>query len=192
MASPVEILLHDPLTEVTRKERRILLGACAIAFTIARTELVPSKISALGVEFTAGDQKSLFSIMALFITYFLWAFLTYAISDFVAWRVAYYSAVSELAKYMKEGSGIGSLRIKKSPFERKSIVWGGISRPVSILRALLDFAVPVAVGIATIVLLLRTEVPAKAVDILLQPPVGTEHSSDLDAKRPLVADPQPR
>lgn len=190
MATPVEILLRDPLTEVTRKERRMLLAACAIAFTIARTGLVPSKISALGVEFTAGDQRSLFSIMALFITYFLGAFLTYAISDFVAWRVAYYFAVRELRA--SENPVLGSLQIERLHFKHKSIVWGGISRPVSILRALLDFAVPVAVGIATIVILLRTEVPAKAVDILLQPPVGTEHSSDLNAKHPPIANPQPR
>lgn len=190
MASPVEILLRDPLTEVTRKERRILLGTCAIAFTTARTGLVPSKISALGVDFTAGDQKSLLSIMALVITYFLIAFLTYAIADFVAWRVAFHSAVRELAKSRLEErtdpaaeARARAIRDEMQALSGRSYLWGSMSRPVSILRALLDCAVPVAVGIATIAILLRTEVPAKAANISLQPAAGTQRTADIDARR---------
>ena len=181
MPSPVEILLRDPLSEVTRKERRILLGACAIAFTIARTGLVPSRISALGVDFTAGDQKSLLSIMALVITYFLAAFLTYAISDFVVWRVTFHSAVRELDKSRKNRASLSLDEVQR--FGGRRYLWASMSRPVSILRAVLDFAVPVAVGIATIAILLRTEVPAKAANISLQPPAGTERTADIAAQR---------
>jgi hypothetical protein len=49
-SSPEQIRLRDPLAEVTRRERRLLLGASIIGLTVAKTGLVPTKISALGVE----------------------------------------------------------------------------------------------------------------------------------------------
>jgi len=41
----------DPLSEVTRRERRALLGVSALSIAMSITHLIPTKISALGVEF---------------------------------------------------------------------------------------------------------------------------------------------
>jgi amino acid permease len=66
-----------------------------------RTGLVPSKISALGLEFSQTDQKSLLSILALITLYFVAAFILYASSDFVAWRLAFVEALKQWATQKK-------------------------------------------------------------------------------------------
>ena len=95
ISNPTEVRVRDPLTEVTRKERRALLGMAAIGIIVVKTGLVPSKISALGIDFSLTDQTMLFRALGCVICYFLVAFILYAASDFVAWRVALMAAVRE-------------------------------------------------------------------------------------------------
>lgn len=165
MASPVEVLLRDPLSDVTRKERKFLLAVCAIAITIVKTGLVPTKISALGVDFSPTDQKSILVILSIIVAYFLAAFLIYAVSDFVAWRVAFHGAVRELMKSKLEEKNdarthkqFDTIRQEMERYTRRTYMWGHMSRPVSLLRAFLDFVVPFLFGIITILLLLLTDV----------------------------------
>ena len=65
----------DPLSTVTRKERRALLLVSMIAITLVKARVIPSKITALGIEFQKLDQQSLLSILALITGYFLIAFI---------------------------------------------------------------------------------------------------------------------
>lgn len=167
MTSPVEVLLRDQLTDVTRKERKFLLGVCAIAITIVKTGLVPTKISALGVDFSPADQKSILVILSIIVAYFLAAFLIYAVSDFVAWRVAFHGAVRELMKSKLEEKNDSNIHIHErsdairqemESYTGRTYMLGNLSRPVSLLRAFLDFVVPFLFGIITILLLLLTDV----------------------------------
>src|SRR3972149_1614277 len=87
-----EIRVRDPLSEVTRKERRSLLGVSTIGIIMVKTGLIPEKITAFGVKFSKTDQKSLLFIVAFIIVYFLISFVIYAWSDFVSWRIAVNSA----------------------------------------------------------------------------------------------------
>lgn len=80
--------LRDALSDVTRKERRHLLGISLLGVVLKKTGLVPSKISGLGIEFQNTDQRALLFIVAFVILYFLFAFIIYAFSDFLAWRLA--------------------------------------------------------------------------------------------------------
>ncbi len=75
-----ELKLQDPLSEVTRKERRFLLGISALAITIIKVGIIPTKITALGVVFKETDQQSFLWILGLLILYFLIAFIIYATS----------------------------------------------------------------------------------------------------------------
>ena len=83
--TPGLILLGDPLTEVTRKARRNLLGASAIAIAIAYAGLVPTKVTALGIGFTASDQTALLRVAAGIVVYFLVTFVIYGLNDRLAW-----------------------------------------------------------------------------------------------------------
>ena len=85
--NPSDLLLRDPLGRVTRSERRSLLGVSVIGILIAKTGLLPTKISAIGVEFTIGHQQAILIILTLVIGYFLSAFVLYATTDFLAWRM---------------------------------------------------------------------------------------------------------
>jgi hypothetical protein len=93
---PSEVTLADPLTDVTRKERRALLGVALLSFVIARTGLSPTEITSLGIKFAAADQRALLAVLAAVTGYFLVAFVVYAASDFLAWRYAFNRAVHDL------------------------------------------------------------------------------------------------
>ncbi len=106
--SPVEILLEDPLSEVTRKERRNLLAAAAIALSMAKIGLVPTKITALGIEFSPAERSRLFFVLAAIVGYFLTTFIVYATSDLVGWRARYHRAASQL--FVERNMVAGGLR----------------------------------------------------------------------------------
>lgn len=71
----------DPLSEVTRAERKSLLASCVIGLAISVGGLVPGKIETFGIEVSASQEQSLLQILAGVITYFLIGFSIYAWSD---------------------------------------------------------------------------------------------------------------
>ena len=163
---PWEINTRDPLSPVTRAERRALIAASAIVIAIARTGLVPTKISALGVDFGPADQRAFLSVLALVILYFSAAFAVYAAADLVAWRVAlrqsFLERASEFRKLdlkaqLKEHNA-GVLARADVPIAR---VVSKLSTPVIITRATFDFALPIFIAAYALVLLLNTHVPAR-------------------------------
>jgi hypothetical protein len=81
------------------------LGISAIGIVIARGGLVPSKITALGIEFGESDQRALLRMLAAVVLYFLFAFVIYATSDFVIWRTTLGRAVATQTDYVP-GTGL--------------------------------------------------------------------------------------
>jgi hypothetical protein len=172
-----DILLSDPLGDATRKERRSLLIISIIGITITKTGLVPSKISAIGIEFAETDKQTLLAILAIVTFYFLIAFLVYAISDFLAWRRAlrhlYYkeketAATRSAHQDFLADSGLMEVGRSTTPTaddyinkkleqwrheERSGIIFI-LSGPVSIIRAVLEFVVPPVLGIYAIISLI--------------------------------------
>lgn len=151
--SPGQILLKDPLSEVTRKERRTLLGVSAIGILMVETGLVPTKISALGIEFSLAERAALLKALAAVVIYFLAAFFLYAGSDFLAWRLSLYSAVSELRARRSQSLRIG----QEGPggFLVSSRIWSTAAGLTSVLRASFEFLIPVLVAIYAIMRLFR-------------------------------------
>lgn len=74
-------LLRDILREETRKERRNLLAVSAVGIVIVKAGLIPTKISALGIDFSQADQRTLLWILFGIVSYFLIVFAVYAMSD---------------------------------------------------------------------------------------------------------------
>jgi len=158
--------LADPLTELTRKERRTLLVVALVDIAVIKVGLVPTKIAALGIEFDKAGQQSLLTILALVTIYFLVAYVLYAISDFITWRRAILEET--LAAYSLDAPGVPEPKeeIFSGPLgERSEAIWISrmnaytrsffLARPVSFARALFDFALPVLVGGYATYLLLR-------------------------------------
>jgi len=171
-----EVAVRDPLSETTRKERRALLGVGIIIICILKTGMLPTKIEALGIEFSQTDQKYLFHILAAIVIYYLAAFLIYAFSDFITWRISYCSILqAEWSKPMPTLDEDKTLtsdeqRIKqlerqlekfKSEARRNEMTsrlgldmehWYmpntliRLSSPVSLLRGIFEFVLPLVVG----------------------------------------------
>lgn len=158
-----DIQLKDPLSEVTRKERRALLAVSTLGIVIAKTGLIPSKITALGIEFTRADQRSLLLSIAAIIFYFLIAFVVYAASDFLAWRLSYgWTLINEEIekRRLPEDAEKNQPDLKREIIEeyRLSEIWFAMSKPMSFVRALLEFAIPIILGAYAVIVLLRTRV----------------------------------
>lgn len=73
----------DPLSEVSRGERRILLITSLLAVAVTAGGLVPVKVAALGIELSPPEQTRLLVLLALVVSYFLVAFLLYGLPE---WR----------------------------------------------------------------------------------------------------------
>lgn len=167
--NPIEHLLREPLSEITRKERRILLGVSAFGIAVAKTGLVPTKISTLGIEFSQAESSTLLKMLAAVVIYFLVAFLIYAVSDFAAWRARGHALEEETMKQLVEeaGEAPGPLIATASAKRVDSRLLGELRRlreeranffrysaaPVSILRVAFDFLVPPILGGYAILLL---------------------------------------
>jgi hypothetical protein len=174
-----EVAVRDPLSETTRKERKSLLGIGIVGIAIVKGGLVPNGITALGIEFTEANQKSLFHILAAIVIYYLVAFVLYAISDLTTWRIAFATALKETmnapleiiadppkppnlseaeqrANYYED-----KLSKMENELRRKEILartgldfehlWTPnflirISMPVSLLRAVFEFVLPLVIG----------------------------------------------
>lgn len=160
--------LRDALSDVTRKERRHLLGISLLGVALKKTGLVPSKISGLGIEFQNTDQRALLFIVAFVILYFLVAFIIYAFSDFLAWRLAISRKAieREVSSYEKIIRGHihqpGTIEDDIENYEvelcRKFGVYFifKLVTPTSILRAFFDFGLPIALGGYAFLLLIIT------------------------------------
>lgn len=175
--SPSDIRLRDPLSDVTRNERKFLLAVSAIGLILRHAGLVPTKIAALGIEFSQVDQKILLRAMGLIVLYFLFAFILYASSDLVAWRFEFHNARrealleqlrkhrefqeldtqrrGELEQHEPGASFVGPKPFSKSdsPYESRFLIKSEAT--ISLLRALFEFFVPAIVGLIAFVQLLR-------------------------------------
>jgi hypothetical protein len=171
--TPREISLRDPLSDVTRKERRLLLGMSVIGIALVKTGLLPEKISALGIDFSETNQKSLLTVFSFVTIYFLVAFMIYAAADFIAWRISLYMAIAEAGE--RREKQLDEERSKWDPnddiikrkehrdkhleeiINREKLVFFSTT-PVSILRAIFEFLLPVIVGLYSTYLLLKASI----------------------------------
>jgi hypothetical protein len=83
MAQPLgENFLH----EETRRHRRNLDLVAVASLLVVFLDLVPTKISTLGVDLTKTDQRGVLAVLLAFDLAFLARFLIHASSDFVVYR----------------------------------------------------------------------------------------------------------
>jgi hypothetical protein len=63
-----------------------LLAIAALGLVIARTGLLPAKITALGIEFSQVQQQAMLTMVAAFLANFAVTFAVHAVADYFAWR----------------------------------------------------------------------------------------------------------
>lgn len=144
-----------------------MLAASAVGVTMVKAGLIPEKISTLGVEFSQVDQRSILMVLASITLYFLVAFTLYAFSDFLAWRLVLFDSLGQI--YVRRRKWI---TVKEAPTDDDTLLdqfyqenrlryLFALSHPISILRAILDFLMPVIIGVYAVLILWTAKVPVK-------------------------------
>ncbi|MGF1903440.1 hypothetical protein [Aliivibrio sifiae] len=159
-----ERALVDPLSEVTRKERRMLLGLSMLGVFFAKTGIVPSKVNALGIELAATEKSSFFYVLAAMLVYFVCAFILYAFSDFIVWKkemieldVSKYEdhVVERENEYHRRTPVAEEVHSSRLMLYRKNRVWLSAKKPVSLARSFFEFILPVIVGATSLFLVIE-------------------------------------
>ncbi|MDZ7842163.1 MAG: hypothetical protein U5R46_15285 [Gammaproteobacteria bacterium] len=154
IAPDIAANLKYPLSEVSRKERRNLLFAGTTGFLVSFAGIVPTKISAFGIELSTLDQKTFILLVAVVVFYFLIAFAVYGTSDLFIWRKKYQDYLEEVEKYV-DGWTEEDQRLYDGLYSRlPKIDWlYDRFKDVTTCRMLFEFLLPVVYGIVAIVAL---------------------------------------
>lgn len=158
-----DLVAYDPLTETTRKERKVLLGIAALGIAIVKVPLVPTKFSTLGIEFASINQANILTLYALLVAYFLVAFLIYGFSDYVAWRrsqAIHYREYIRQDALTRKTLGAEEDQDARKRFTEEGCPYSGLAsyRSATLaaaVRASFEFLVPIAVATYSVFVLLN-------------------------------------
>jgi len=153
--------LREPLHETTRKTRRNLLAASLIGVIVTKVGLVPTKISAFGVEFSYLNQQALMTLLAVVIVYFGVSFLVYVYSELSAWKVLLASKdLEEVKEKIKSAEVVVFGTIGTERIDTQTKFLSKQTQPVFLLRLLIEVGIPVLFSIYSCYSLATTE-PSK-------------------------------
>jgi hypothetical protein len=153
----IEEIFKDPLSQETRRTRKLLLATSFIGILIFYTGFLPEKIENLGIQFSKVEQHVVSKIMGYVIIYFLFSFVVYALSDFL-------SLQTRLLKNQKKNF---DNIIKKFDEEKKSwstemldnmnnqiFRYPSYAMPIFFIRGFIEFIFPLLLGLYSTYLLL--------------------------------------
>ncbi len=144
--SPVDYL-GDPLSEITRKERRNLLIAATVGVLVSKAGLIPSKISTFGIELSSPAQDTYIILVALTIFYFINAFVAYGISDFLIWRKKYQDYLVGIERVMQDWTEQDQRYHDELHSQVPDIGWlYSASKPMAFVRVGFEYVVPLVFG----------------------------------------------
>ena len=157
----VRDFLNDPLSDITRKERRNLLTAGVLGAFVVWTGLVPTKVATLGIELNLMEQKYFLILLGLVVLYFLVAFLLYGMADYFIWREKYREYLVNIEIEI-DSISVSSELNPNDPEERVPIIpWiYSYSDLLAKSRMIFEYALPVLVGISAFVALFTKAVNA--------------------------------
>ncbi len=154
--SPTDFL-GDPLSPVSRKARRDLLIASIVGILVSSAGLVPTRISALGIDLSLREQGG-FTLLVMFVVlYFLGTFVLYGTSDYFVWRKRYQDYLEQMEVAAENWSEADQLAHDERRKRLPDIGWlWQRSKAVAFCRSFFEFGLPPIVGLcATSTLLLR-------------------------------------
>ena len=148
-------ILSDPLSDITRKERRNLLLASTVGVYVSWTGLVPTQIATLGIVLSINEQRNFLVLLSIVILYFLVAFITYGVADYFIYREKrrnYEVGVeSEILQYAGSGPPHPEDPEEVVPHIAWVYRW---SKGLARVRLLVEYGVPVSLCVTSIAMLL--------------------------------------
>ena len=171
--------LREPLNETTRKVRRNLMASSVIGVVITKVGLVPSKISAFGVDFTSSNQQALMVLLASAIAYFAISFLVYVYSELTAWQMVFASKqIEEMKQASEKNSEYATGFLKSDEFQWQVQKIYFKSKPTFYLRLVIELAIPLLFAGYSCYALLNTDISvAEKATSSLQEPVNKKIKS---------------
>ncbi len=157
-----ELFKSDPLSEVTRKDRRVLLAISVIGIVIVRANIIPTKLTAFGIEFGKTDQNFLLFAILLITSYFLFAFAIYAFSDFLEFQIDFSKLLRESKLLEKDEKRVAELGADRAVTGRnidRSGRYINISMGVLLIRGIFEFFFPCIIALYSMLLLLTANIP---------------------------------
>jgi hypothetical protein len=146
--TPADFLV-DPLTSESRKTRRDLLVASSVGLLVAWGGLVPTRISALGIDLSLGAQKGLTCALAVVVLYLTAAFVSYGLSDYFNWRLRLHSYRERVEQEAENWTPEDQERYDEIRRRVGDISWlyerAGF---LAWVRVVVDMAVPPVLGLA--------------------------------------------
>ena len=82
----VDAVFQNPLSEETLKSRRVLLAVSFVIFVMVETQILPTKLAFLGVEFEESNAFILLRVLGILNVYFWLTFLLFGQLDYVGKR----------------------------------------------------------------------------------------------------------
>jgi hypothetical protein len=149
--------LREPLNETTRKVRRNLMAASVVGIILTKVGLIPTKVSAFGVEFSSANQEALMLLLASAIAYFTINFIVYVYSELTAWDLLFTSREMEDMKvealrYEKEGPS------DASKFREHTRHLYFRTKPTFYIRLFVELIIPIVFAIYSAYSLISTEI----------------------------------
>jgi len=170
------VRVTDPLSAHTRSLRKLLLISSVVAAAVAKAGLVPTQISALGLQFSQADRGSILWLIGAVVLFALVSFLVVALADFSAWRMSLYASSWEEESESYETTHKLMLEYKSLTEEDKemlqeqerrlSAMWrnaGHVGRYMSMkkivgviswARVVVEFVAPVLAGATALIFLM--------------------------------------
>lgn len=155
--------MGDPLSPVTRRERQFLLLVSLMGLAVAKGGLIPEKITALGIDLSATQQKNLLFLISLAMIYFLVAFLLYGFSDYTALQgrrrqldMERLDVLTSLRTTSSEGTGESqSITTRRKELEEDSTILEQVQFSEKYirlhwLRVFFEFAIPLFFGVISL------------------------------------------
>lgn len=130
----------DPLSDVTRKQRRWLLGTSLVAIVVGHG-VFPQEISAFGLQARDIPNGLFPSIILAVVLYFFLAFALYAAHDFVTRTDRLWEERLQLDAVAASEQGREFLE------HRRTYGYSPVRRPIEYARYAFDFLLPLLIGI---------------------------------------------
>lgn len=144
-------LLADPLTGITREKRRNLLVASTGGVLVGLLGLVPTRLSVLGIEFSAPAQRHFVLLVAAVVSYFLVAFLVYAVADWFVWWKKYQDHLIAVEVGAEGWSQSDQENYDDLHSRVPKMAWlYSWSGPLALVRLAFEFVFPLVVGSVSI------------------------------------------
>lgn len=111
------------LADDTKKQRKYLLGFSLLIIAITWIGIVPTKLTALGIEFTQVEQRILLMILGLINFYYFTGFIIYGIKDYYIWKsLENYFYITDMTVMLNSIKNDIADKVKEDPELTRSIV----------------------------------------------------------------------